>query len=216
MLVIFDLDDTLIETSACLTPHYLMRAYEAMQLPEASLAELIELNEQAKSAKDAVREFWRRYSLDEDLCQIGLNALNGPLPKGVPIKLVPGALELLDELQVSHTLALVTIGDEEFQLAKMEKAGIQPKRFSKLIVNAGSSKKNSYQCILQEFDADPKDVIVCGDRVAADLSPAKELGIYTVHFRNGRGMVHNLPQKDVDMTINALSEFNEVFVEHES
>lgn len=186
-----------------------------MKLPGAALEELIELNQEAQTASVAVKNFWSQYSDQEEIYHLGLQAMRGPLPKGIPIKTVPGAIELLDGLQTAHTLALVTIGEEKSQLEKMEKAGIQQDRFSKLIVSTGPTKKNDYKRILEQLRFHPNDTIVCGDKVSKDLVPAKELGLYTVHFRNGRGMIDTTPQEAVDTTINALNEFTEVFTNYE-
>jgi FMN phosphatase YigB (HAD superfamily) len=88
----------------------------------------------------------------------------------------------------------------------MEKAGIQPQRFSKLVFGSKPSKKSDYQSVLDELDVDPKQAMVIADRVSVDLSPAKELGMFTVHFPNGRGKVHNGPSSDVDVRIETLQE----------
>lgn len=214
MLVVFDLDDTLIETSRCLTPLYLRMAFEAMKL--GTFEELIAINEKALTSRIALKEFWGRYSNKEEILQAGLNTLKTALPADAKIDPVPGAKEVLDALQVHHTLALVTAGHPELQFQKMEKAGIQPGQFSKIIVSTGASKKFDYQKVLSELNFDPSNTIVCGDRVEVDLTPAKELGIYTVHFQNGRGKMHAEPKDSVDLTIKTLKELQEVFVKHES
>ncbi|MBS0628905.1 MAG: HAD family hydrolase [Verrucomicrobia bacterium] len=211
MLIIFDLDDTLIETSKCLTPLYLRFAFEAMGLA-GTLEELIEINEKALSSKVAIREFWSKRSEKQEILQAGLEALKRPLPSDVTIEPVPGAKEVLVTLQAHHTLALVTAGHAELQLQKMKKAGIQPAQFSKLIVGSGPSKKSDYQRVLVELNVAPGEGVVCGDRVEIDLTPAKELGLYTVHFQNGRGLVHSTPRESVDLTIKTLKELKEVFV----
>lgn len=211
MLIIFDLDDTLIETSKCLTPLYLRFAFEAMRLPGV-IEELIALNEKALSAKNGIKAFWQIRSDDEEILHRGLEALKSPVPLDAKIDPVPDAKEILEILQEHHTLALVTAGHHDLQLQKMKKAGIQPSQFSKLIVGTGPSKKTDYQTVLEELNFDPSDAVVCGDRVEIDLTPAKELGLYTVHFKNGRGLFHTTPKESVDLTINALKQLQEVFV----
>lgn len=210
MLIIFDLDDTLIETSKCLTPLYLRLAFDAMGL-SGTWQELVAINEKSLSSRIALREFWSSRSDREEILQAGLEALKTPIPSEAKIEPVPGANEVLDTLQVHHTLALVTAGYPELQLQKMEKAGIQPSQFSKLIVGSGPSKKSDYQRVLAELQFDPSEAVVCGDRVEIDLTPAKELGLYTVHFRNGRGLFHSTPKESVDLTIQTLKELQEVF-----
>jgi len=188
-------------------------ACDAMGL-EGTFEELTRINEKARSSRIALREFWGRYSDQEEILQAGLEALKSALPPDANIDLVPGAQEVLDALQVNHTLALVTAGYPQLQFQKMEKAGIQPEQFSKIIVSTHSSKKLDYQKVLSELNFDPSEAVVCGDRVEFDLMPAKELGIYTVHFQNGRGNTES--KEGVDLTIKTLKELQEVFVKHES
>lgn len=209
MLVIFDLDDTLIETSKCLTPYYLKLAFSEMQQAgfEGDFKQLLSINKRALSAKNALYEFCS----EKKILERGLEALSSPLPDEIFLEIVPGALEVLEELQKNHTLALVTRGRADFQWKKLKKAGIQPGQFSKLVASDGPSKKLSYQTVLNELKVDPKDTIVCGDRVSVDLSPAKELNLFTVHFRNGRGLFQNEPNADVDFSIDRLNQLHEVF-----
>ncbi|NGX26550.1 MAG: Phosphoglycolate phosphatase [Chlamydiae bacterium] len=221
MLVIFDLDDTLIETSKCLTTHYLHIAFVAMQsagleVEENAFDELLSINEKELSSRFALKKFYNNYSDQIRIYEAGFAALKTPLPEEISLEIVPGALEVLDELQTAHTLALVTAGDSNLQRQKLEKAGIQPERFSKLVIGKGLSKKLDYQRVLSELNVHPQEVLVCGDRVPIDLTPAKQLGLCTVHFRNGRGLVHDEPKADVDFTIHTLKQLNEVFAKHES
>lgn len=214
MLVILDLDDTLIETSKCLTPHYVSQAFFAMQkaglVKEARFEQLSVLNEKALCLRHAIQEFCKHFSLGPSICEAGLSTLHQKWPENIFLEPVPGALEMLEELQVNHTLALVTLGDPLLQQEKLKKAGIQPERFSKLVIGKGPSKKFDYQTVIEDLGFLPEDVLVCGDRVSVDLSPGKELGFYTVHFRNGRGMVHDQPKADVDFTIDTLKQLHEV------
>lgn len=217
-MVIFDLDDTLVETSKCLTPYYLEQAYLAMQnsgLPpkENPFTKFLECNASALTSKKAIQEFCKH--LPSNIEEAGLAALTLEIPAFLPLEPVPGALSLLDLLQTRHILALVTLGDPTAQRIKLKKAGIQPERFSKLVVGKGPSKKKEYQDAMEAFGVHPSEVLVCGDRVSIDLSPAKELGFFTVHLRNGRGKVHNEPQCDVDLTIDTLQELAHFEALHE-
>lgn len=218
--MIFDLDDTLIETSKCITPLALVCAFEAMQqeglmAPDHAIEDLFSINETALTARDALRAFTSLYPEKEKFFKIGLDALAKPLEENCLVEPVPHALSVLDRLGTHHKLALVTRGEEILQLKKMEKAGIQPKKFSKLIVSRASTKKGDYKAILDHLGYLPEDGAVCGDRVSLDLAPAKELGLYTVHFRNGRGHYHDQPKESVDATIECLTELEEVLAKHE-
>lgn len=65
--------------------------------------------------------------------------------------------------------------------------------------------------VLSDLKIDPREALVCGDRVSMDLSPAKELGMFTVHLRNGRGQFHDSPKAHVDLAIDDLTQLHEAF-----
>ena len=220
MLILFDLDDTLIETSKCLTPYSLKNAFCVMQqkglnAPEFAFNSLLEINKKSLSSKIALKQFWKLYSNQLEILNSGFEAMSCPLSEEISLEVVPGALKTLGELKKLHDLALVTIGDPYLQFQKMKKAGIQPSQFSKLIVSKGPSKKSDYQQILNELGYHSRDAVVCGDRIPIDLTPGKELGLFTVHFRNGRGLHHDAPKESVDLTITTLTELLEVFAKYE-
>jgi len=222
LLIIFDLDDTLVETSKCLTTRALKNAFYAMK--EAGLSMrggldsfpfLIALNERAISSKQALKSFCSHFGEEGQILSIGIKALSIPLLPETKLDPVVGAFSLLKDLGQSHDLALVTLGGKQLQMQKLEKAGIQPNQFCKLVIGGGPSKKPIYQKILKERGIASSQVLVCGDRVSVDLSPAKELGMVTVHFQNGRGMYHTLPEEDVDYTIDILGDIKKIIKYHE-
>lgn len=215
MLIIFDLDDTLIETSECLTPTRLSDALEAMvgaglqvDCFEKALEVLLEINQTSQSSRKALEIFSEIYPGGPESLKAGLEAFKQPLPDGICLRAAEGAIELLGELVKEHTLALVTIGYLDVQHEKMKKAGIQPQLFSKIIVGQGPTKRSYYEEILQEFNA--KSGLVCGDRVHLDLRPAKELGLCTVHIRAGRGLLQTQCASDIDFAIGKLAELKEI------
>ncbi len=215
MLIIFDLDDTLVETSKCLTTKALERAYLAMQsagLEGGDFSTLVNINQSSISSQVALKKYLNPLTDDEAIFEIGKKALQSPLLGDVCLDPVPGAIELLADFEVLHDLVLVTLGSKELQMQKMEKAGIEPSIFSRLVVESGRSKKPIYQEILSEKGINPSEVIVCGDRVPIDLSPGKECGFTTVHLKNGRGAFHTAPEKDVDYTIEKLEELKKVIL----
>jgi FMN phosphatase YigB (HAD superfamily) len=229
LLIIFDLDDTLIETSKCLTPIRLKNALRkmialGMQVDcfEKALQFLLEMNQTSSSSSKALSAFAELYPGGvQTLCR-ALETFQEPLPLDVPLYPTEGALELLAELAAEHTLALVTIGYPDIQRAKMEKAGLQLGAFSKIALipptpsggegGCGPSKKPYYEAILREWGTEDcfPTPLVCGDRVFVDLTPAKELGLRTVHIRNGRGLQQMQPASDVDFSIEKLEELKQI------
>lgn len=196
MLIIFDLDDTLIDTSGCVTPFKMKECLkklisEGLILPdfESAYAELLSINKQSLKSRDALLHFVLKKGGAPLLVDQVIGEMTTPLPHGFLIQMTPNAKEILNYLSGKHTLALVTGGHPPFQLEKLEKAGIDRGYFSKIAIPEDSIKKPFYQGLLKEFSVDPKDALVCGDRIAMDLAPAFELGINTVHMRWGRGTV---------------------------
>lgn len=194
MLIIFDLDDTLIDTSGCVTPfkmkECLRRLIElGLNVPnfEQAYADLLDLNARSLRSKEAVEQFARSFGGGENLIKTVLQELSNPLPADFRVDTTPFAKEILEFYSKKFPLALVTGGFPPFQRDKLKKAGIEPSFFSKIAIPEDSVKKPCFQGLQREFGLDPQEIWVCGDRIEMDLSPARDLGFQTVHMRWGRG-----------------------------
>lgn len=219
MFILFDLDDTLIDTSGCITPIKLQDALRRMVaegLVIADMGEALEmvrrLDETAESAKHTLAEFLEIQEADPRFLEIGVKEVYENISPDIPVFPFSDAVELLSELAVHHELVLVTQGSEELQRNKMKKAGIDMHLFSKIVVCGAEGKKIHYQSIVEERGVEREDVIACGDRIAIDLTPAKELGFTTVHVRKGRGKHSTGPKSDVDYSILELQELREILL----
>lgn len=217
MLIIFDLDDTLVDTSGCITHYKLEDALNAMvgaglvvpDFPEA-LQLLRRLDSGAESARVALSEFTEILGADKSVLEVGVAVIYGDLPPDLPLFPLEGASEILADLGQYHQLALVTIGDEARQMEKLKKAGIDSRIFSKIAVTGERDKKPHYQMIVDELGYSPDDVIVCGDRIQVDLLPACELGFKTVQMQWGRGLNATRSRECVDWCISTLWELKEI------
>ena len=219
MLIIFDLDDTLIDTSFSITPVKLQDAFHRMQAAGMQFPEegrgieiLQRLNSTALSAKDALEEFFEIHQLEKRFLSIGLEEIYEGYSDEIPVFPVKGAIEVLDELCHYHEMAIVTVGKEGLQKKKMKKAGIDFSYFSRIIVTETKNKKPHYQQILEESGLLPTDILVCGDRIQTDLLPARELGFHTVQFLFGRGKYCNGQKSDVDYSIVELSQLKQIIM----
>lgn len=186
------------------------RAFNAMRekgLSTGDFSDLLSINQSCMSSNIAVKIFWEQSGSKEEVLQAGLSALSLPLSEDMKIEPTPGTIKLLKDLK-GIDLCVVTRGNPALQISKLEKAGIQPKQFSKIVVGKGLNKKFTYQKVLEEFR--PSKCIVCGDRVPIDLTPAKQLGLTTVHLRNGRGCFFDKPREDVDVSIKKIEEIKNV------
>lgn len=217
MLIIFDLDDTLIDTSGCLTFYELEDALHAMVdaglvVPDfaEALALLRRLNRTAESALSALSEFVEILGASKEIFNAGAQVLSAHLPVDRLLFPLEGALETLFDLGQHHQLALVTIGKPSFQMEKLKKAGIDSRLFSKIAVTEERNKKLHYQTIMDDLGYTPAEVLVCGDRIVRDLAPAKELGMKAVHMQWGRGLNGHKGKADVDYSIFQIGEIKEI------
>jgi putative hydrolase of the HAD superfamily len=220
LLILFDLDDTLIDTSACLTPAKLEKALikmvdEGLKLDDfkESFELLKTLDQTAENARSAIAAFIVLVGIDRKFYDIGVKEVYESDDFNLNINTVEGAISLLEELQTDHKIILVTAGKRDRQLKKLESAGIDSRLFSKIVVCEPDEKKIHYQEIITELNLPPSEVVVCGDKISADLTPAKELGAKTVHFKNGRGRFAKGREEDVDYVIEKLDEIREIIKE---
>lgn len=212
MLIIFDLDDTLIDTSGSLTPLRLRSALEILSQSQHSsdqYCDLLQWNRELGSAEKAIKFFSTRYRCSAECEREALSQLRAPLDPDFVVPTIPYAKEILEYFQGKYFLALVTAGERALQLSKLEKAGIDSEIFSKIAVAEDGLKKPIYGALAQEFSKSPDQVWVLGDRIQKDLLPGKELGFRTIHMRWGRGaLVHH--ESWIDYSIEKLEELKRI------
>jgi putative hydrolase of the HAD superfamily len=229
LLIIFDLDDTLIDTTGSITPVKLEQALTKMVEAglqvgdfQEALTILRRLDTATESASQTLLEFLEITLSDKEsdkkYFDIGHAEVYGPLPQDFPVYPLDQALNILSDLASQHQIALVSMGKPEQQLLKLKNAGIDSTIFSKILISEDRDKKPHYKTILDELGFTPSQTLVCGDRVKRDLSPAKELGCITVHMQWGRGLsslLSALPHyiaRDVDYAIKKLSQIKDILI----
>lgn len=220
MLIIFDLDDTLIDTSVCITPFKLVQALHSMvnegcriENFTAATEQLLAFDRSSNSAREALEKFVDFIGEEKKFLEIGIHEVYSTPVRDIEITPVKGAIQLLNAIKNRCFCALVTIGKQEQQILKIEKAGIDSAIFYKIFILEDVGKKKYYQSLMEELNIPPDEVIVCGDRIHTDLAPAKELGCVTVHMRRGRGMLSRGLEDCVDFVITDLSQFEKIFLE---
>ena len=202
--IVFDLDDTLLDTSGSLIPAAARRAIEAMltvsgQREETGRAPvdvdswLAKRNEILR--RDPRADVWLRLDGDEEIADIGRRAFFTypvELMPDAALRLTDGATEILNWSRERATLHLVTSGDATTQNKKIERLGIASFFNSIQIVDATYSpagplrKRAAFQKIA---DSNPgavaSEMISIGNRVDTDLGAAKIIGWKTVWIRYG-------------------------------
>ena len=217
MLIIFDLDDTLIDTSGCITHFKLEDALNVMVkhglvIPHFSeaLNLLRRLDSAADSARSALAEFVEILGADKRFFEMGVKEIYENTSLELPVFPIDGAIDLLMDLGQQHQLALVTVGKLPLQMDKLKKAGIDSQVFSKIAVIEEKNKKPHYQRIVDELGCLSTEVLVCGDRILIDLLPARELGFKTVQMLWGRGLRFSEYRGEVDYCISELKELKNI------
>lgn len=216
MFIVFDLDDTLIDTSGSVTPFKMdacLKKCIALGLPvqdEAkALQDLLAINKRSPKSTDALKIFIASYQLPGFPIAEVFQELHTPLPADFQVPVTPHAKEMLEFYKSLCPIALVTGGNAAFQWEKLKKAGIDSSIFSMIGIPEDSIKKPYYQAVQQKFGVTPSQIWVCGDRIEMDLKPAFELGFRTVHMRWGRGAL-TTSEKWIDYSISELRELKEI------
>lgn len=222
MLIIFDLDDTIIDTSGTVSPckikKLIHQLFEKKFLKDQSKAfeELVCINQYSKSMLTAFEEFAQINHLPfEKLLPIYKECVEDTqdLPE---VKTTTDAKNILTEIARKHTLAIVTYGEKKFQFEKMKKAGVDTSIFSRILVSQSRMKGPYYQALLDDLNQNSSHTIVCGDRIEGDLVPAKQLGCITVHMKWGRGLSQPKDSKYVDFGITTLKGLMPIISQSES
>ncbi len=100
-------------------------------------------------------------------------------------RLVPGAMELLEDLHGRYHLHVITNGFTETQDLKLRSCGLR--HFFKVVLTsemAGAAKPSAriFRHALRSAGAKVGDSLMIGDSVAADMAGARAAGIDQVHF----------------------------------
>lgn len=216
MLIIFDLDDTLIDTTKKLTPIIFKKALKGLissglDIKDEDIAykKLLEIDETTISSKESIKLFLNEINASQKFFDIAIDIMGQPLDEDIKIFTTKNAKKILKYLSYNHKLAIVSMGKEKFQFDKIQKAGIDTTIFSKIVVTQEENKGFHYKKIINELNFSYQNTYVCGDRINIDLLPAKEIGCKTIHMKWGRGKLLT-DNKNVDYTINFLDEIIDI------
>ena len=214
MLLIFDLDDTLIDTWNTHFPFKI--GLVADKIAELGIAErdlayntIMKKNSSTANGTEAIDLYLTQHNATEAQKKEVIDIYYDPA-KTQEIPVLEGAVEMLQWASQHHTLAIVTQGREPEQMNKFPSAHLDKKLFSKVIVTPYFNKGLCYGELCGELNILPEETIVIGDKYKTDLLPAKELGMKTVHMQWGRGKII-LPKKgEIDYSITHLSELKQI------
>lgn len=191
---IFDLDDTLLDTSGELVPKAAYAACEYLVINNAasSMEQSLSLWSQWRSRKTGVDLFSELITATMDartrqqMAEKAYRIFRQPV---IPAKLNlrPGGIPLLEEAQRSIPLFLVTQGDIYTQMKKVEalEVGSYFRHVFYVDPFAGESKLQAFEAILQQHSFDPEKVLSIGNRLDNEILFGKKLGMKTCYVRFG-------------------------------
>jgi putative hydrolase of the HAD superfamily len=190
--VVFDLDDTLVDTSSLLIAPLEIEAARRMvelvpSLPEpGELAALV--MELRRIGPSLVEQELARLlpGLTEDVLEARRQTFAGLTPSRLTID--PRVKRLLRELHDRATLYLLTEGDFDFQSRKIDHLGIRPFFTEVVIAPPGpDSKRDALVSLLERGRHLPAAVVVVGNRLDREIRAGNRLGVTTVWVRRGEG-----------------------------
>jgi len=185
--IIFDLDDTLYDTTAQRIDKALKAAVEAMIkkglncTPEEGFKTIKEI-----IRKDPLGERFmalaKHYRADESVCEVGKKEYYSFESK--ELSLFPGAKELLRKLKRDYTLVLVTFGKPKTQNKKIEQLGIMD-LFDISLITQNEDKEEVFLEVLDKIGIKQNRIMCVGDRIDSEIRIANKLGMTTVRLLHG-------------------------------
>jgi putative hydrolase of the HAD superfamily len=214
-LIIFDLDDTLIDTTKKITPIMLKKAFDRLVELNVKIDnkikafnDLLTLDKTSFSSTKTLITFLDSLNVDKKFYDSVIDEMSLNLDDNIKNFNIKNSKEILSNLKKDYRLFLVTKGFKKFQLQKLKKAGLDTSYFSKIYITK-KNKELFFKKIIDNNNINPKNVIVIGDKIDSDLKPAKKLGCITIHMKYGKGfLLHD--EKTVDYTINKLDDLNSI------
>ncbi len=204
--VVFDLDDTLVDTSGQLLVPAHTEAAAAMiaaglpgTLEEVTQKRLDLSRAHPREPADVrVAQFYG--VTDVAVVEAGHNAFYRRTVRALDP--FPDAIPVLEELGARGLLRLmVTAGFERTQLTKLKLAGLDAHLDTIVVVDA--HKEEAIAALLDEHALQPPHVVVVGDRIDREIAAARRLGCWAVRVAHGEGRYArvNAPEERPHYTI---------------
>lgn len=219
-LILFDIDDTLLDFTAC-SRESTRLACKSMGVPfsDTLFSAFLRINpvlwreiEQGKRTKEAL--YAERWNLIFEA--VGMK-VDGPKFEllfhdflAESAEKVPGALETVQALAKWYPLGAASNGWSGQQRRRMEKSGLAPyfsHWFFSEDIGAAKPSRAFFDAVMKELPGiSPEEILLVGDSLTADISGAKQYGIRTCWFNPGRKPD---PEKLADHEIHELGELLE-------
>jgi FMN phosphatase YigB (HAD superfamily) len=206
--IVFDLDDTLVDTFGCfIVPLETVAAKRMFEVGLGpSVKDVVEtLRHISMTNPDEMelmlpkrfpgtpkRNMKRALDIWEELhsSPMSLNKLREFGGRISQYKIGPLLRQMLEEMSDRYHLYLLTAGDPDFQNEKIDHLGLRDLfEHNILIVNSKSNdtKQGKMSDLLHSHDYEPGSVVVVGNRLDHEIRAGIKLGLITVWLRKGEG-----------------------------
>ena len=186
--LLIDADDTLWENNIYFEQaiHAFIEFLDHSSLTPAEVRAVLDEVEQlmgygSANFTNSLVETYRRLAekdlRDEDIWHI---RQFGEQIRSHPLQFLDGVEETLDYLSARHDLILLTKGDREEQLLKVERSGVE--RFFRQVIVVHEKDVTTYQQVLSQLQLDPKDTWMIGNSPRSDINPALAIGLNAVYI----------------------------------
>jgi putative hydrolase of the HAD superfamily len=195
-VLVFDLDDTLLDTTTYLIPQAAREACTAMieaglktdlETAVRTRQEILHSQPRARVFAELVRRFGVRAGSEPGTVdQVGYNAFHNREINEM-IELASEVRDMLRSLKNKYKLYLVTAGTPETQARKVARLGLSGFFESIHYVNSSQAEKkgSAFRSIMEATRAEPHAIMSVGNRIDTDIAEAKALGWQTCWVRYG-------------------------------
>lgn len=209
-IIIFDLDNTLIDTDGQITQPALLDV--AKKIVEAGFPErdtdkllisMVVFSYELPLVSPWVSLCESMGITDNKFSEIGEKAFKSYRPTSLTV--FPGVWSTLQILKEKYSLWLVTEGEQTFQRWKVETTHLNELFHEVHIVGAGGKKKIIEEAVSRVEK--PSHVVVVGDRTSNEINIAIEVGASPVLYAHGR---HNVGTRPDAYFIKSITQLPEV------
>lgn len=217
--IIFDLDDTLIDTYGLLIIPLEMKSAEKMvqidgSLPSPDELAALLLEIRRKNPGNLEKEFQKRIPrITENVWQARRRVFKKISLSGL---FIDQQIKLfLETLKSKYHLYLLTEGDLDFQNAKINLLEIRNlfKEIVSISKESGKNKEEAILSLLQINQYESGSVLVVGNRLDKEIRAAARLGMPAVWIRHGEGceMTPDTPTGSPDFIFENILELQKLF-----
>jgi len=126
----------------------------------------------------------------------------------MPIQLLEGVENVLQKLQGSYKLILITKGDLLDQERKLQKSGLID--YFHHIEIMSDKHENNYKKLLARLDIQPEEFLMVGNSIKSDILPVINIGAKAVHIPFEvtwqHESNHSMPDSETFISVSEISE----------